>query len=133
MVGTPHAVSQSVHVFIAQCVTHPLHKAWLAAWGPFNPAHHWRTYAQKRDIFLTGKLAIPESLFGHLRGKLGTKGAKKDVASFQSRVLDLLTEALPPLPADYRPPRPSPYNIADWDITRAPPPTRKRKVFLAVD
>ena len=37
------------------------------------------------------------------------------------------------IPTDYRPVRPSPYHIADWDITRAPPPTRKRKVSLAVD
>ena len=61
------------------------------------------------------------------------KGSTKAVASFQSKVLDLLNAALPPLPADYRPVRPSPYNIADWDITRAPPPTRKRRVSLAID
>ena len=81
----------------------------------------------------TGKLAIPESLFVCLRFALGAKGATKAVASFQSKVLDLLAAALPPLPADYRPARPSPYNIADWDITRAPPPTRKRRVSLAID
>ena len=103
------------------------------AWGPFSPARSWCTTAQKRDMFLTGKLTIPQSLFLRLRSAYGAKGATKAVASFQSKVLDLLAAALPPLPADYRPVRPSPYHIADWDITRAPPPTRKRKVSLAVD
>ena len=55
------------------------------------------------------------------------------MASFHNKVLDLLAAALPPLPADYQPVRPSPYHIADWDITRAPAPIRTRKVSLPVD
>ena len=100
--------NKSVHGYIAHCTSHPLHLAWRMAWGPFSPALSWRTTAQKRDVFLTGKVAIPESLFLRLRSAFGAKGATKAVASFQSKVLDLLAAALPPLPADYRPVRPSP-------------------------
>ena len=61
---------------------------------------------------------------------LGKKGALKAIASFQDRVIELLHAALPPIPEDYKTPRSSPYNIADWDITRAPPPSRRRNLSL---
>ena len=125
--------NQSVHGFIAHCTSHPLHQAWRAAWGIFSPDLCWRTNAQKRDVFLTGKLAIPERFFLCLCSKLGAKRATKAVASIQSKVVNLLVAGLPPLPTDYRPARPSPYNIAEWDLTRAPPPNRRRKVSLDVD
>ena len=122
--------NQSVHGYVAYCLTHPLHLAWRAAWGPNSPALSWRAYAQRRDAFLTGKLAIPDSLYAHMSRHLGKKGALKAIASFQDKVIELLHAALPPIPQDYKTPRPSPYNIADWDITRAPPPSRRRNLSL---
>ena len=113
--------NQSIHGYIAYCPTHPLHKAWLAAWGPHSPTHAWRAYTQRRGVFLTGKPAIPESLFAYLSRQLGTKGAKKAVASFQANVLNLLHAAPPAILDHHKTPRPSPYIIADLDIAKAPP------------
>ena len=62
--------------------------------------------------------------------QLSKKEALKNIASFQDKVIDLLHAALPPIPEGYKTPHPSPYNIADWDITRAPPPSRRRNLSL---
>ena len=62
--------------------------------------------------------------------QLGKKGALKAIASFQEKVIALLHAALPPIAEGYKTPRPSPYNIADWDITRAPPPSKRRNLSL---
>ena len=90
-----------MHGYIAYCPTHPLHLAWRAAWGPHIPALSWCTYAQRRDVVLMGKLAIPDSLYAYLSRQLGKKEALKAITSFQDKVLDLLHAALPPIPEDY--------------------------------
>ena len=126
------AYNQSVHGYIVYWLTHPLDLAWRAAWGPHSPALSWRIYAQRREVFVTGKLAILDSLYAYLSRELGKKGALKAITSFWDKVLDLLPADLPPIPEDYKTPSPSPYNIANWDITRAPPPSRRSNLPVTV-
>ena len=116
--------NQSVHGYLAFCKQHPLYKAWGRAWGPYSDAVRWRHTANKRDTFLIGKLCIPQSLYILLKSQLGARGASTAIKHFQHNVLDLLHDILPPPPDTYRAPRPSPYNVADWDFTRPPPKAR---------
>ena len=64
---------------------------------------------------IAGRLAIPRSLYRHLVRTLGGfRAARKEIGSYQDRVLDSVTAAL----ASAIPPkskRPNVFVSADWD------------------
>ena len=70
-------------------------QAWLSAWSPRAGAASWRRLAHRSDLRIAGRLAIPRSLYRHLVRTLGGfRAARKEIGSYQDRVLDSVTAAL---------------------------------------
>ena len=106
----------SVHGHLAHCAeSHPVVQAWLSAWGSRAGAASWRRLAHRNDLRIAGRLAIPRSLYRHLVRTLGSfRAARKEIGSYQDKVLDSVTAAL----ASAIPPkskRPNVFVSADWD------------------
>ena len=90
-------------------------QAWLSAWSPRAGAASWRRLPHRSDLRIAGRLAITRSLYRHLVRTLGGfRAARKEIGSYQDRVLDSVTAAL----ASAIPPkskRPNVFVSADCD------------------
>ena len=90
-------------------------QAWLSAWNPRAGAASWRRLAHRSDLRIAGPLAICRSLYRHVFRMLGGFcAARKEIGSYQDRVLDSVTAAL----ASAIPPkskRPNVFVSPDWD------------------
>ena len=106
----------SVHGHLAHCAeSQPVVQAWLSAWSPRAGAASWGRMAHCGDLRIAGRLAFPRSLYRHLARTPGSfRAARKEIASYQDRVLDSFTAAL----ASAIPPkskRPDVFVSADCD------------------
>ena len=113
--------NMSVHGYIAHCSpAHPLVHAWTTAWPVSSTPIRWRATAHKRDLRITGRLAIPISLFRALSAAHGgPRAARKIVYKWQESVMDKVTGAL----SDYIPApssKPNPFTPSDWNVTSRP-------------
>ena len=114
-----HRHSLSLHGVHAHCTpSHPLVEAWLTAWQRPPPLQSWRHTANRRDLRIMARLAIPQSLYRFLCSNLGgLRAARSAVMSFQQKVIDTVNLALA-TDAPFPPPRrPCPFNIADWRVS----------------
>ena len=82
--------NSSVHGVIAHCTEkHPLVSAWLASWPDPGAVANWRTTAHRQDLRIIGRLAVPTSLYLHLRSSLGgARAARLSITRYQATVVD---------------------------------------------
>ena len=108
--------NQSLHGTLAFCTqTHPLVAAWLSSWTVRSEVLTWRRSAQRKDLRIVGRLAIPQSLYRFLKTRLGgLREARKTVRHFQQHVLDNVTAVLADSVPTKPQARPNPFNPADW-------------------
>ena len=67
----PCAHNMTVHGVVAHCSpSHPLVRAWIHAWPQASIVSSWRATAHRRDLRVTGRLAVPCSLYHTLRASL---------------------------------------------------------------
>lgn len=119
----------SINGTLGFCDTHPLRKAWLAAWKEHPLVLQWVQHISSSDRMLLGKVCIARSLYETLASHLGRAQARSLIFSFQSNVLALLHQclnALSPLPPNIPPSkkRKSVWVEADWDEQGAGLPPR---------
>ena len=70
-----------------------------------------------RDLFLLGKLVIPNSLQEALNDHLGSRNAKRSISHFQHHILDHLFLHIPlfsPAARNTFRKRPNPWTMTDW-------------------
>ena len=90
-------------------------QTWLSAWSTHAGAASWRRLAHRSDLRTARRFSIPRSLYRHLVRTLGGfRAARKEIDSYQDRVLDSVTAALA---SAIRPKskRPNVFVSADWD------------------
>ena len=106
----------SLHGTLAFCTkTHPLIDAWLSSWTIRSEVLTWRHSAQRKDLRIAGRWAIPQTLYHVLKAKLGgLRGARKAVGHFQQHVLDNVTAVLADSVPTRPPTRPNPFSPGDW-------------------
>ena len=75
----------SLHGYLAFCPNHPWHKAW--SWPRLPLISQWYSRATHRDRYLKGKLCVPDSLYQHLRSKLGCRSARTTNTAFQTSAM----------------------------------------------
>ena len=106
----------SVQGMLAHCAEdHPLVSKWIAAWPPHANASIWRRLAQKADLRIAGRLAVPVTLYRFLAARLGgVTAARKAISRFQDSVLDLVTAVLESSVSPTSK-RPNAFSPRDWD------------------
>ena len=118
----PHCIHRhnlSLHSVLAHCTpSHPLVQAWVTAWQQPLLLQSWRNTANRRDLRIMARLAIPQSVYRFLCSSLGgLRAPRSAVMSFEQTVLDTVNLALAN-DAPFPPPRrPCPFNIADWRVS----------------
>ena len=88
--------NMSVHGVAAYCSpSHPLVRAWIHASPQPSIVSSWRATAHRCDLRITGRLAVPCSLYDTLRACLGeSRAAERAIASYQRKVLDAVNTVL---------------------------------------
>ena len=95
--------NSSMHgILVHNSQEYPLVAAWLASWPSLAVVSSSRATTYCQDLRVTGHLAVPKTLYAHLRSHQGgVKGPRQIVSRFQDTVLDKVTADLantvPPL------------------------------------
>ena len=108
----------SINGTLSFCDSHPLRRAWLAAWGHHPLVLDWVRTISTEERILVGKVCIPHSLYGKLASNLGRTGARRMIFSFQKAIIPLLREFLDTLTS------PAPM---------APHPGKRKRVWVESD